>query len=729
MKLFKRILLSLFPQPEGDLQINPATLFVNFVSAKQFFSIVLRKLVENYKLYLYDINFDSFEVKIWFWDTPTLKLMEIEDYFSYISSSEFNWYRFFSPINVSTIFSLLAAYRFNSIFRKYNYRLFLNFLVTVNFVFYIFMARFKVFDDDKQESYKKFIEIFFNLYQLTNQETKLKISTEVFETIKKELLKDMEFFMSLFYIVYRFWNIFDYHNVWMKEKDFFERLFYDEISSGKYKNVIRDFLDNLEYYQSNIEFSLTEKTLMNLILPADVIVRFFFWSSDIFEIVDNILWEIFKDWKVDKLLQDVLRDEKNLKNLILYLTDYRLYRKSFFRWVKKFIFKSLEVKDKSLAEEIFEDLISTIGWEVKIPESIRKQWAIAEKMMNFYLSFIWGFWIWRAETYYHKLFKKELIDEMSISLWIDFSQDVLYILGWLVYMYWKNVFYYQYAFESVRQWKDTFRLPLRPSFKEVYSSPMLIHLFTESCIVTFFEELNIKDIKLYITNSEIIKLFSTMFKENINRLINLDIKDFVKEFFYVFKVLEVEDIDIAKYIDENEIKFLKEHLYTLEFWVWNEVLNYVKENIINKNGFKIIWKMAFVYILAILKQTLFGFLILLTAFKQFTNRNKDVRIDILRNIYIRDIVILPKKDDFEEIFNNLIDYLLKKYNKFLVFLIKIDDNQKFLKILYENWTSLLNSVKEPDEIPSLIRGEDLVWFRNVLKSISFYNKRFYIPQI
>jgi hypothetical protein len=66
MFLFKRLLMALFPEPEGDLQINPASFFVNFISPKQYFTVVLRKIVENYKLYLYDVNFDPFEVKIGF---------------------------------------------------------------------------------------------------------------------------------------------------------------------------------------------------------------------------------------------------------------------------------------------------------------------------------------------------------------------------------------------------------------------------------------------------------------------------------------------------------------------------------------------------------------------------------------------------------------------------------------------------------------------------------------
>ena len=66
MELFKRILLSLFPESIINQPINPISMFVSFISAKQFFSVVNRKIVENYKLNIFDISLDSFEVKIGF---------------------------------------------------------------------------------------------------------------------------------------------------------------------------------------------------------------------------------------------------------------------------------------------------------------------------------------------------------------------------------------------------------------------------------------------------------------------------------------------------------------------------------------------------------------------------------------------------------------------------------------------------------------------------------------
>jgi hypothetical protein len=64
MKLFRQLLLSLFPQEIIHQTMNPASMFVSFISPKQFFSVINRKIVENYKLNLFDIGLDPFEVKV-----------------------------------------------------------------------------------------------------------------------------------------------------------------------------------------------------------------------------------------------------------------------------------------------------------------------------------------------------------------------------------------------------------------------------------------------------------------------------------------------------------------------------------------------------------------------------------------------------------------------------------------------------------------------------------------
>gem|GEM_PF-1825457 len=65
--LFKKILLSLFSKKSMiQAGLNPAAIFISFISAKQFFGLINRRVIEHYKLNLFDIALDPFEVKIGF---------------------------------------------------------------------------------------------------------------------------------------------------------------------------------------------------------------------------------------------------------------------------------------------------------------------------------------------------------------------------------------------------------------------------------------------------------------------------------------------------------------------------------------------------------------------------------------------------------------------------------------------------------------------------------------
>jgi len=97
MKLFRRLLLSLFPQNVLDQQMNPASMFVSFISPKQFFTVVNRRMVENYKLNLFDVGLDPFEVKIGFGDQPMVNVKDIDFYYAYNATANLNGWTFYTP--------------------------------------------------------------------------------------------------------------------------------------------------------------------------------------------------------------------------------------------------------------------------------------------------------------------------------------------------------------------------------------------------------------------------------------------------------------------------------------------------------------------------------------------------------------------------------------------------------------------------------------------------------
>ena len=199
MQLFKRTLLSLFPNDIANQNINPASMFVSFISSKEFFSVINRKIVENYKLNLFDIALDPFEFKTGFGENPQIKPKDSDIYYSYCATANLNGYRFFNCANISNGLALTTSLYVKKIFQKYNQDAYLNFLYTTYLLGFIFTARIKIFPDGtKEEKYNWFIQMFFNFYEFVFSQTGKKISPKELASIKKDLLNEVDIFFLLF---------------------------------------------------------------------------------------------------------------------------------------------------------------------------------------------------------------------------------------------------------------------------------------------------------------------------------------------------------------------------------------------------------------------------------------------------------------------------------------------------------------------------------------------------
>ncbi len=228
MQLFKRVLLSLFPDEIVAQTINPASMFISFISTKEFFSVINRKIVENYKLNLFDVTLDPFEFKIGFGEHMNIKPKDIDTYYGYCATANLNGYRFFSPANVANSVSLVTSLYVKDIFRKYPPEYYLNLLYTVFLLSFVFLSRIKIFPyADREKNYNWFVEILFSFYEFVFQQTGKKVNPVIIKSLKKELLNQIELFFMLFALYQNFNNIFVYTNA--SDKDMYSRLFYDEI--------------------------------------------------------------------------------------------------------------------------------------------------------------------------------------------------------------------------------------------------------------------------------------------------------------------------------------------------------------------------------------------------------------------------------------------------------------------------------------------------------------------
>ena len=149
----------------------------------------------------------------------------------------------------------------------------------------------------------------------------------IIKTLKKELLNQIELFFLLFAVYKNFNDIFVHEDV--TDKDFYSRLFYDELK-GDAKSIYAEFVANHKEYTGKKTFSSVETKIMQSVLPADILLRYLFIDSDMFLITDTVISKIFDKKILDGFIKSFRKDDTQLEDFLLYITDYRNFKKNFF---------------------------------------------------------------------------------------------------------------------------------------------------------------------------------------------------------------------------------------------------------------------------------------------------------------------------------------------------------------------------------------------------------------
>lgn len=734
MQLFKRVLLSLFPDEIVSQTINPASMFISFISAKEFFSVINRKIVENYKLNLFDVTLDPFEFKIGFWNKTHIKSKDIDNYYSYCATANLNGYRFFSPANIANNLSLVVSLYVKDIFRNYPSEYYLNFLYTIFLLSFVFLARIKVFPhQDREKNYNRFIEVVFSFYAFIFQQTGKKIDPNIIKKIKKELLNQIELFFLLFAVYKNFNTIFTHPET--TNTDIYSRLFYDELKEEA-KSIYAEFVHNHETYIYTSHFSSIETKIMQSILPADILLRYLFFDSDMFLVTNTIISKVFDKKILDEFMKSFRKDESQLEKFIFYITDYRNFKKNFFSGVHKYIttiFRDEDMHWWSMEDDL-DDLMSSI-WEdidniesFKIPERIKKESKMMEKILNFYITLIGWSWLSRGDSFFLRLFRKELISDIHNNYTqLNDKNYTLVYYGSLLYQYGKNVFFYKHTAENVRAGKQKFTLPKTTPIKNIYSNVSLLKSFDDSALATILQDINPKDIRLYIKNKKIIELFKWLTGDEISLMVKYTDKQFINTIYQdITDHLDNKDFIkiLQKRLNQQDIYHIKENIYNLDFWVNKFFLRAITTNIIDlKTDYS---DFALMNIFATTRETFFGLLIYISYLKDTnTTKNKNIDTHIFITLYIQDILHIDPHHHKK--FIKTIEDIQADFNEIITHWIQIDDNKEYLKIWYTNRIHFSDK-KTIEEIRKNIISEDIIWFKWFLKNISYYNKRFLMPQ-
>ncbi len=734
MQLFKRVLLSLFPDEIVAQTMNPASMFISFISTKEFFSVINRKIVENYKLNLFDVTLDPFEFKIGFGENITIKPKDIDTYYSYCATANLNGYRFFSPANIGNSLSLVVALYVKDIFRSYPPEYYLNFLYTVFLLSFVFLSRLKIFPyTDREQNYNWFVETMFSFYEFVFHQTGKKADPVIIKALKKELLNQVELFFLLFAVYQNFNTIFIHDQV--SDKDLYSWLFYDELKSDT-KTIYTEFIANYKEYTDKKTFSAIETKIMQSVLPADILLRYLFIDADMFLITDTVISKIFDKKILDEFIKSFRKDDSQLENLLLYITDYRNFKKNFFWGVQKYMVTVFRDEDNpwNPIKEDLDDLMSSIWEDVeniesfKIPERIKKESKMMEKILNFYITLVWWSWVSRGDTFFLRLFRKPIIQEISkIDDQLNEKNNTLLYYGWLLYQYGKNVFFYKHTAENVRAGKQRFVLPHKTDIKNIYSNISLLKSFDETFIATILQDINPKDIRLYIKNKKIIELFKWLIGQEVSEMVHTSDSEFIESTYKdISKNLDHKEFIkiLKKELSEQDIYHIKENIYNLDFWISKKFFRLVAEKkILLKKDYS---DLAILGIFSSIRETFSGFLIYLTYLRDETNtKNIPLDISLLIKLYVQDILNIDEY--YHHAIIDGINSLQADFNEIIKYWIEIDDNKDYLKIGYDNRIKFSGN-KTLEETKKKIISEDIIWFKWFLKNISYYNKRFLMPQ-
>ena len=167
----------------------------------------------------------------------------------------------------------------------------------------------------------------FSFYEFVFHQTGKKVDPAIIKALKKELLNQVELFFLLFAVYQNLNTIFIHDQV--SDKDLYSWLFYDELK-GDTKAIYTEFIADHKEYTDKKTFSAIETKIMQSVLPADILLRYLFIDADMFLITDTVISKIFDKKMLDGFIKSFRKDDSQLENLLLYITDYRNFKKNFF---------------------------------------------------------------------------------------------------------------------------------------------------------------------------------------------------------------------------------------------------------------------------------------------------------------------------------------------------------------------------------------------------------------
>ena len=742
MSLFQRIIRNILPHQLVKNEMNPSTLFLSFISPKQFFTVISRKVIEHSKSNMYDIWLDSLETAVWR-EGYGIKMKELDTYYGYMSAANINGNTLYSPGNIWVALTIICGKKLHHILSQYEWKVGYYFLMTVYLMMFIFSHKIKVFPyakEKKEKNFKRFIWLFFSLFAIAAKQNNEKIDSSKIDKIKNDLLKELEVFFMLFWVYQRAGNIYTrtISDIW-----FYQWMFSKQKTSKPWNvdtaGLTQEFIWQHNTYSKVGQFSKLDEILLQQVLPQDILIKYIYHSDMLYVILEKTISPIYSSESLDPFLRGFLHNDDDMESFLSYILNYQHFKNNFFSGMQATVrhiynMHSDYIQEKEVDEffSMIQDSDSAFIGPDQIPDILQQESQLTEKLLNFYVSYIWGLFVARGDSMYSRrnpqIVSNIIIESVNSP---SYSKKTLQAYGKYLIMYAKNQSYYEQALENVQKKKDTIDHTKNEKKTHITSNISVIHIAQESMWYTVYTDHINRQLQMTVSKKIILKHFQSLYGTYISSLLELEDKDFVKRYYtHTHTRLDADTTEQGKRVEslEPHIWNIKETLYMLDNQIYNQTLWKLTNSILQD------WldpriKLSIAYTL---KETLLWYMLwsryasstsMTQDDNQMTIWNKNIQSET-RKIYIYHTLGIQEPDLISEVTNILIDIELQHQNILKEWL-SLDDNTSFLNIVRKNATSKIHQKDEQESMHGItpLTTSEKLRFKNCLQHITYYNKR------
>ena len=109
--------------------------------------------------------------------------------------------------------------------------------------------------------------------------------------------------------------------------------------------------------------------------------------------MDQLFPTIYDSVQMESYLRSFLKDGQQLDAYLIWLLDWKKYQQNYFQGMKQVSYHEFRLGENFEEEQERDAFISSLEsgkkpGEVQIPESLKREGMVMDRLMNFYMSFI-----------------------------------------------------------------------------------------------------------------------------------------------------------------------------------------------------------------------------------------------------------------------------------------------------------------------------------------------------